>query len=36
MLDLPRAWAITTGSAEVTVAVVDMGVRFDHPSMRRT
>ena len=31
MLDLPQAWAITTGSAAVTVAVVDMGVRFDHP-----
>ncbi len=31
MTDLPRAWAITTGSANVTVAVVDMGVRFDHP-----
>jgi hypothetical protein len=29
MLDLPRAWAITTGSPSVTVAVVDMGVRFD-------
>ncbi len=33
MLDLPKAWAITTGSAAVTVAVVDMGVRFTHPSM---
>jgi hypothetical protein len=33
MLDLPKAWAITTGSAEVTVAVIDMGVRFTHPSM---
>jgi hypothetical protein len=33
MLDLPRAWAITTGSAGVTVAVIDMGVRFTHPSM---
>jgi serine protease len=34
MLDLPKAWAITTGSANVTVASVDMGTRFDHPSMR--
>ncbi|MEO6878610.1 MAG: S8 family serine peptidase, partial [Gemmatimonadaceae bacterium] len=33
MTDLPRAWAITTGSANVTVAVVDMGVRFDHPDI---
>src|SRR6185295_3731275 len=29
MIGLPRAWAITTGSASVTVAVLDMGVRFD-------
>jgi hypothetical protein len=34
MLDLPRAWAITTGSANVTVASLDMGTRFDHPSLR--
>lgn len=33
MLDLPKAWAITTGGANVTVAVIDMGVRFTHPSM---
>ncbi len=33
MLDLPRAWSITTGSASVTVAVVDMGIRFDHPDI---
>src|SRR5262245_26741739 len=30
MIDLPRAWTITTGSPSVTVAVVDMGIRFDH------
>ncbi|HEY4306864.1 MAG TPA: S8 family serine peptidase [Gemmatimonadaceae bacterium] len=33
MLDLPKAWNLTTGSTAVTVAVVDMGVRFTHPSM---
>jgi hypothetical protein len=30
MLDLPKAWGITTGSPSVMVAVVDMGIRFDH------
>jgi hypothetical protein len=29
MVDLPKAWGITTGSTNVVVAVVDMGVRFD-------
>jgi subtilisin family serine protease len=33
MLDLPRAWNVTTGSSTVTVAVVDMGIRFDHPEV---
>ena len=33
MVDLPRAWAITTGSPAVTVAVVDMGVRFEHTDL---
>ena len=30
MIDLPRAWGITTGSPSVLVAVVDMGIRFEH------
>lgn len=33
MLDLPKAWNVTTGSNAVMVAVVDMGVRFDHPEV---
>ena len=33
MIDLPRAWQLTTGSASVLVAVVDDGIRFDHPGI---
>ncbi len=33
MIDLPRAWSITTGSASVLVAVVDNGIRFNHPAV---
>jgi hypothetical protein len=33
MVGLPRAWAITTGSTGFSVAVVDMGIRFDHASV---
>src|SRR2546426_5552081 len=32
IIDLPRAWALTTGSAAVLVAVVDDGIR-DHPDI---
>jgi subtilisin family serine protease len=32
-IDAFRAWATNTGSASVLVAVIDVGVRFDHPSM---
>ena len=33
MMDLPAAWRRTTGSANVVVAVVDDGIRFDHPDL---
>lgn len=33
LIDLPRAWAVSTGSPSVLVAVVDDGMRFDHPSI---
>jgi subtilisin family serine protease len=33
IIDLPRAWSITQGSASVLVAVVDDGIRFDHPAI---
>ena len=32
-IGLPRAWEITTGSPDIIVAVVDDGIRFDHPAM---
>jgi subtilisin family serine protease len=33
MVDLPEAWAVTTGSSSVLVAVVDDGIRFNHPAI---
>ena len=32
-LDVVRAWDITHGSADTIVAVIDTGVRFDHPDL---
>lgn len=33
LIELPRAWTLTHGSATVLVAVVDDGIRFDHPAI---
>jgi serine protease len=33
-IELPAAWAITQGSADVIVAVIDTGVLLDHPDLR--
>jgi len=33
MVDAPRAWRSTIGSSDIVVAVVDDGIRFDHPSI---
>ena len=33
MMDLPEAWNNTTGDASVLVAVIDDGIRFDHPGI---
>lgn len=33
LIGLPYAWSLTTGSSGVLVAVVDDGIRFDHPDV---
>jgi serine protease len=34
-IDAPAAWAVTTGSPDIVVAVLDTGVRFDHEDLKR-
>ena len=33
-INLPQAWNYTTGNEEIIVAIVDSGLRFDHPDLQ--
>jgi len=32
-INMPKAWDVSTGGPDVVVAVIDTGVRFDHPDL---
>jgi subtilisin family serine protease len=32
-IQAPRAWDVTTGSADVTVAIIDTGIEYTHPDL---
>ena len=32
-IDMPQAWALSTGTTEVIVAVIDTGVAYNHPDL---
>jgi subtilisin family serine protease len=34
-IDAPEAWDLTTGSAQLTVAVVDTGIDYNHPDLQQ-
>jgi serine protease len=34
LINLPQAWEVTTGHPDVVVAVIDTGVRLDHPDLQ--
>jgi hypothetical protein len=33
-IDMPEAWQISTGDSSIIVAVIDAGLKFDHPSFK--
>ena len=35
LIRAPQAWDVTTGSADITIAIVDTGVQPDHPDLAR-